>query len=402
MANICKTVNLYTRKIKNGTMLSFFLDYYPGYRDNATGKMLRHESLGIYIYARPKNRRERDYNARLTEKAEAMRCRRYEEIVNESYDFFDGRKLKGSFIDYFREHARKKNSRYAQTFIHFNRFVGGRCTFEEVTVELCGRFLEYLHTTHQTIHTGRKLHANTIASYWSAFLGTLHSAYRDRKIKEDPCPYLERAESVPTERAGLSADELITLAETPCEVPALKRAFLFACLTGLRKSDIMQLTWEMIQPEADGTPYVTVRMKKTRQIIHNPIGEEALELIGATEGNASEDGPRTGPVFPDFRDGMTQAPLKRWLRAAGITKSISFHSSRHTYCSLQLGAGTDSRTVQALVGHKNLATTQGYLDNVDSRKLEAADRITLKREKETERTMYALNPHPELQSMNFG
>ena len=30
MANICKTVNLYTRKIKGGKMLSFFLDYYPG------------------------------------------------------------------------------------------------------------------------------------------------------------------------------------------------------------------------------------------------------------------------------------------------------------------------------------------------------------------------------------
>ena len=30
MSNICKTVNLYTRKIKGGKMLSYFLDYYPG------------------------------------------------------------------------------------------------------------------------------------------------------------------------------------------------------------------------------------------------------------------------------------------------------------------------------------------------------------------------------------
>lgn len=374
MANICKTVNLYTRKIKGGRMLSYFLDYYPGYRDETTNKVLRHESLGIYIYAHPKTQREKDYNARLSEKAEALRCRRYEEIVNERYEFFDRNKLNGSFIDYFRKYAVKKNSRYEQAFLHFNQFTGGKCTFAEITVELCNRFLEYLRTTHQAIHTKRKLHTNTIASYWSAFLGTLHAAHRDRKIKENPCPYLERAESIPTDKVGLSAEELIRLAETPCEVPVLKAAFLFSCLTGLRKSDVKTFSWEMIQPEADGTLYITTRMQKTKQIIHNPIGEEALALI--------DNNSREGLVFPGFKDSMTQTVLKQWVKAAGITKHITYHSSRHTFCSLQLEAGTDSRTVQELVGHKNLATTQRYLDSVDRRKKEAANRITLKRKSE--------------------
>ena len=51
MSNICKTVTLRTRKIKGGEQLSFYLDYYPGYRDESTMKVMRHESLGIYIYA---------------------------------------------------------------------------------------------------------------------------------------------------------------------------------------------------------------------------------------------------------------------------------------------------------------------------------------------------------------
>ena len=177
MANICKTVNLYTRKIKGGKMLSYFLDYYPGYRDETTNRVLRHESLGIYIYAHPRTQREKEYNARLSEKAEALRCRRYEEIVNERYEFFDKNKLNGSFIDYFKSYAGKKNSRYEQAYQHFNLFTGGKCTFAEITVELCNKFLEYLRTTHQVIHTRRKLHPNTIASYWSAFLGTLHAAH---------------------------------------------------------------------------------------------------------------------------------------------------------------------------------------------------------------------------------
>ena len=62
MSNICKTVTLRTRKIKGGEQLSFYLDYYPGYRDESTMKVMRHESLGIYVYAKPKNQREKDYN----------------------------------------------------------------------------------------------------------------------------------------------------------------------------------------------------------------------------------------------------------------------------------------------------------------------------------------------------
>ena len=61
MSNICKTVSLRTRKIKDGSMLSYYLDYYPGYRDESTMKVIRHESLGIYIYAKPKNQTEQKY-----------------------------------------------------------------------------------------------------------------------------------------------------------------------------------------------------------------------------------------------------------------------------------------------------------------------------------------------------
>lgn len=77
----CKTVTLRTRSLKNG-MLSYYLDYYPGYRDQETMKTIRHEGLNIYIYANPKNERERNFNATMSEKAEAIRCRRFESIVN--------------------------------------------------------------------------------------------------------------------------------------------------------------------------------------------------------------------------------------------------------------------------------------------------------------------------------
>ena len=77
MSNICKTVSLRTRKIKDGHMLSYYLDYYPGYRDESTMKVIRHESLGIYIYAKPKNQMEHKYNLNLT-----ARARRYAAVAS--------------------------------------------------------------------------------------------------------------------------------------------------------------------------------------------------------------------------------------------------------------------------------------------------------------------------------
>ena len=85
---------------------------YPGYRDESTMKVIRHESLGIYIYAKPKNQMEQKYNLNLTERAEAIRCRRFEAIVNERYDFFDKEKMKGDFLAYFKKLADKKNSKW--------------------------------------------------------------------------------------------------------------------------------------------------------------------------------------------------------------------------------------------------------------------------------------------------
>ena len=245
MSNICKTVTLRTRKIKGGEQLSFYLDYYPGYRDESTMKVMRHESLGIYIYAKPKNQRERDYNDRMREKAEALRCRRFESIVNERYDFFDKEKMKGSFLDYFKEKAYKKNTKWENVYLHFEKFCNGKCRFDEINVDLCNKFKEYLMTAHQLRHTNQTLHTNSIAGYWSTFRAVLHTAYREHKILENPNGFLERIDTIPTEKEHLSRQELVNLANTPCSSEVLKKAFLFSCLTGLRKSVIKQLTWDI-------------------------------------------------------------------------------------------------------------------------------------------------------------
>ena len=75
---------------------------------------------------------------------------------------------------------------------------------------------------------------------------------------------------------------------------------------------------------------------------------------------------------------MTQAPLKKWIKQAGITKHITFHCFRHSYAVIQISLGTDIYTVSKMLTHKNVSTTQIYADLVSSKKRETANTISLK------------------------
>ena len=364
----CKTVTLRTRPLKNG-MLSYYLDYYPGYRDQETMKTIRHEGLNIYIYANPKNERERNFNATMSEKAEAIRCRRFESIVNDRYDFFDRHKLKADFLEYYRKQFRKHDQKWEFVYHHFYNFVHGKCTFEEIDIDLCNKFREYLLNAKQLRRDGR-ISKNSASGYWSTFRGLLKILYRNRLIKTNINDFLDKIETEDTPKDYLSVEELYKLAETPCKKPILKTASLFSCLTSLRISDILSLQWhEIVDFAAGGKCVHTITQKtKTEDII--PISDEALQLIGYSP-------EKTGLVFKGLKRSWTQYPMKEWIREAGITKNITFHSYRRTYATLQGAAGTDIRTIQSNMAHKSITTTQRYMKVVDSNKREASNRISL-------------------------
>ena len=364
----CKTVTLRTRPLKHG-MLSFYLDYYPGYRDQETMKTIRHEGLNIYIYANPKNERERNFNATMSEKAEAIRCRRFESIVNDRYDFFDRHKLKADFLEYYRKQLRKHDQKWEFVYHHFYNFVHGKCTFEEIDIDLCNKFREYLLNAKQ-LRRDDRISKNSASGYWSTFRGLLKILYRNRLIKTNINDFLDKIETEDTPKDYLSVEELYKLAETPCKKPILKTAALFSCLTSLRISDILSLQWhEIVDFAAGGKCVHTITQKtKTEDII--PISDEALQLIGYSP-------EKTGLVFKGLKRSWTQHPMKEWIREAGITKNITFHSYRRTYATLQGAAGTDIRTIQSNMAHRSITTTQRYMKVVDSNKREASNRISL-------------------------
>ena len=84
-------------------------------------------------------------------------------------------------------------------------------------------------------------------------------------------------------------------------------------------------------------------------------------------------------VFKGLQRCWTQTYMKGWIRSAGITKKITFHCFRRTFATLQAAAGTDIRTIQSMMAHKSITTTQRYMKVVDSNKREASKKITLMR-----------------------
>lgn len=71
------------------------------------------------------------------------------------------------------------------------------------------------------------------------------------------------------------------------------------------------------------------------------------------------------PLFTNGRGGRLSADgvafvVRRWIRAASFPKSVSAHVFRHSFATHLLNQGCDLRSVQEMLGHKNLATTQVY------------------------------------------
>lgn len=217
-------------------------------------------------------------------------------------------------------------------------------------------------------NTPQPLSQNTAANYFSKLIACLNKARADRMIRDNPADGIRRIAVTESTRSYLSAAELKRLMGTGCEDENVKRAFIFACMTGLRFTDVRSLTWDNIQ-EADGYTRLVFRQQKTRDQEYPPLNDLALQQIGKRWTS-----PR--PFIFDIGDNhRCNDVLGRWCEAAGIAKHITFHCARHTFATLLLEADTDIYTASKLLGHRKVSTTQIYAKVVDKRQREAVQRL---------------------------
>lgn len=195
MTNICTKVTVRRRPIKNG-QTSLYLDFYPPVRNPKTGKLSRREYLGLYIYTNPVERFQQEYNKSMIQKAEIIKCRRTESIINEEYGFLDRNKGKESFLEYFKNLMIERGSsqNWATAYMHFHNYTHGECRFCDLTVPYCQGFLDYL-LSDACMHNGKRMMGTTANNNLTKLKCILAIAYEDGLLKENIAKKLVRAKA---------------------------------------------------------------------------------------------------------------------------------------------------------------------------------------------------------------
>lgn len=143
---------------------------------------------------------------------------------------------------------------------------------------------------------------------------------------------------------------------------------LYGC--GLRIGEALSLTGEALLNRGEKSIAVTGKGSKTRMVPLLPVVFDAVDLYRRL---CIYDLAPGEPLFRGARGGALQAAvLQRDMRnlrsALGLPDTATPHALRHSFATHLLGSGGDLRTIQELLGHASLSTTQVYT-GVDTARL---------------------------------
>ena len=149
---------------------------------------------------------------------------------------------------------------------------------------------------------------------------------------------------------------------------------IYSC--GLRIGEICRMLAGEIEPD-DLVVNVHGKGKKERQV---PIGRAAVEAIRLYWERLAKPPTLDEPVFfasekkrSAIYPRLVQLRLKKYLTVCGLDPTLTPHKLRHSYATHMLDAGADLRSVQEMLGHANLTTTQVYTHVTTERIKQAYD-----------------------------
>jgi integrase len=294
---------------------------------------------------------------KIMDSAELIKASRIIEIRERGYEIPQVLNNR-DFLSYYKKVIDERPEYERRSSVHkhlvaFAELHNEKITFKDLNENFWNRFKKYL--VEERDHSQYTIH--TVLSILKAIL---NRAVREEVISKNPLQHVTEKRPKST-RTYLTLEELQSLNNIPCASEEVKKAFLFSCYTGLRKSDVENLKKENIIGNN-----IVLTMKKTKDSITLPFDEKALKYLPALEPLKNDD-----LLFHLPASSTVNGIIHGWAAAAKIPKRVSFHTSRHTYATLHLTYGTSIEVLKELLGHKDVRETQIYAKIIDRKKVEA-------------------------------
>jgi integrase/recombinase XerC len=216
-----------------------------------------------------------------------------------------------------------------------------------------------------------KLKRSSIARKFSAVRSLFRFLEREGVIQGSPAEEISAPKLEKPIPGYLTVDDMFRLLERPDGKNALGLRdlaileILYSC--GVRAQELEGLNLSSI----DFDQRLIRVMGKGRRERVVPVGRQALRAVEAYLDATKKLRNRTGgpspqsPLFMNFRGGRLTTRsiariVRRYVKEMGVAGGISTHSMRHTFATHMLDGGADLRSVQELLGHKSLTSTQRY------------------------------------------
>ena len=216
---------------------------------------------------------------------------------------------------------------------------------------------------------------NTVAKHMRQLRTLVNEAINQGYIPSDAYPFRKyKIKQEKGRKEFLTPDELKRLENLDVDkkLRHVLDAFLFCCYTGLRYSDFCQLTPENII-RVNGKRWLYFKSVKTDVEIRLPLHLlfEGKALAVLERYDIVTDFAKIGP------NSEANKHLAQLSALARIRKHITYHTARHTCATLLVHQGVPITTVQKLLGHTSVRTTEVYsevLSNTIIRDLKAVKR----------------------------
>ncbi len=211
------------------------------------------------------------------------------------------------------------------------------------------------------------LGARSATRHLSAVRGLCKFLVSERALQADPCSLIDRPRIGRRLPGVLSLEEIVRLLDAPGDATALARrdrAMLHVMYAaGLRVSELVKLEIGDVDCRR-GVVRAFGKGNKRRLV---PIGDVAVGVleIYLADRVLHKHAARSSVIFLSPRGGALsrQAFFKRvkiHARTAGISKNVSPHKLRHSFATHLLQGGADLRSVQVMLGHADISTTEVY------------------------------------------